>query len=94
MKRTVNVEVKPTPREIVDEIWKFDATEQADLILAMAQKYKNETGKFCLQLEYVKDELEEKLTSEEILDSLCFFTQVAEYIKDAKEKKLNEERRY
>ncbi len=87
MERTVNVEVKPTPREIADEIWKFDAIEQADLILALAQKYKNETGKFCLQLEYVKDELAERLTSEEILDALCFFTQVTEYVKEAKEKR-------
>ncbi len=93
MKRKVDVEIKPTPREVADEIWKFDAIEQADLILAMAQKYKNETGKFCLQLEYVKDEMAEKLISEEILDALCFFTQVTEYIKDAKEKK-DEERRH
>ena len=37
--RTTTVDIKPTPREIANEIWEMSSGEQADLILALSHIY-------------------------------------------------------
>lgn len=67
IQREVLVHVALTPREIECEIWNMDSTGQVDLLLAMSQRYKNECGNVCMQLQAVSDDLralnDEKKTS-------------------------------
>lgn len=83
MTREIQVNISPTPREIEKEIWNLDATQQADLILAIAQRYKNESGKVCFQLESVKDEVQELLTTEERRWARVAFSQILAYLQGA-----------
>lgn len=83
MTREIRINISLTPREIEKGIWDLDATQQADLVLAIAQRYKNEGGKVCFQLENMKDEVQELLTREEIRWARVAFGQIFEYLKGA-----------
>lgn len=80
--RTINVDVKPTSREIADEIWDMVHTEQADLILALSQKYDNNTAIFLLQLSYANDVLNQELNSSEKTKIIHMFESILEYLKE------------
>ena len=83
MIKEIQVNISLTPREIEQEIWALDAIQQADLILAIAQRYKNESGKVCFQLESVKDEVQELLTKDERRCARVAFQQILEYLQGA-----------
>lgn len=57
MKKNVDIEIKLAPIEVAKCIFDMDAEEQAELlrILAHPRNY----GKFCLQLQFVRDEIKE-----------------------------------
>lgn len=63
--REMLITVSPTPREIECEIWNMDSTEQADLILAMSQRYEIECGNVCVQSQAISDDLKKLLNREE-----------------------------
>ena len=78
IERTVKITL--TPREAAEEIWNFNPVEQADLILAMTQKfYKNDGLK---RLHDLKEGLKE-LNADERQDAIMFFKGIIETLKDA-----------
>lgn len=81
VKREATVNVKLTPREIENEIWEMDSTEQVDLILAMAQRYKRDCGNICMQLQYIEDDFHELLTKEEQKVAIRVFESILDYLK-------------
>lgn len=82
-KETINISL--TPREIESEIWNMDSEEQADLILAMAQRYKNNTGLVIMQIANVEDDFEKLLNNDEKEDAIRLFETILEYLKGGKE---------
>ena len=78
--RELNITINPTPREIEKEIWGFDSVEQSDLILAMAQRFKNERFKVLMQLEYFTDSLKSELTKEEYNNVVDLFETIVNYL--------------
>ena len=79
--RELSITMNPTPREIEEEIWSFDSIEQSDLILAMAQRFKNERYKVLMQLEYLTDDLKSELTKEEYNNVIDLFETIVDYFK-------------
>lgn len=79
--RELSITINPTPREIEKEIWGFDSIEQSDLILAMAQRFKNERCKVLMQLEYLTDDLKSELTKEEYNNTIYLFETILDYFK-------------
>ena len=82
--REIKASIQPTSREIENEIWEMDTTKQTDLILAMGQRYKRQCADVCMQLEYLKDEVNELLTEKEKMDVIQLFEQIVDYIKNDK----------
>lgn len=78
--RELSITMNPTPREIEEEIWGFDSIEQSDLILAMAQRFKNERYKVLMQLEYLTDDLKSELTKEEYNNAIDLFKTIVDYL--------------
>ncbi len=62
IRRTFNETIYLNPREIESELWEMDTIEQLDFLLAMIQRFNNENGNVCMQLEYLKDKKDEVLT--------------------------------
>ncbi len=83
MIREIHIDITPTPRELETAIWDLDATQQADLILAIAQRHKNEPGRVCFQLECMKDEVKKLLTKEEKQQVRYAFEQILSYLQNA-----------
>ncbi len=86
MTRTETFEITPTSREIENEIWGFDSVQQVDLILAMAQRYKNDQYHVLMQLTNIADDFKEKLTDEERKYALRLFEDVIAYLKGGRER--------
>ena len=85
IQRTETVNIKPTSREIEQEIWNMDSTEQVDLLLAMSQRYKKETGNVLFQVYVVSEDLKEILDAEERRDVIRLFEQIVVYLKEDEE---------
>jgi len=83
MTREIQINITPTPRELEKAIWDLDATQQADLILAIAQRYKKENGLVCLQLANMEDEMKVLLTTEEKWQARHVFELILKHIQSA-----------
>ena len=79
IQRELLVHVTPTPREIEREIWNMDSTGQVELLLAMSQRYKNECGNVCMQLQAVSDDLMGLLNDEEKANVRQLIRQLLDY---------------
>lgn len=82
MKRSVDVDFHITPRELEEELWNMDSVEQTDLLLAMSQRFRNESYKVLMQMQNVHDEFVAGLNDEERRDVVRFFEQILEYLKE------------
>lgn len=79
--RETKVSVTPTPREIEYEIWSMNTVMQIDLILAMVQRYRNQIGDVCMQLEYLSEDLPKLLSAEEKRAAVQLFENILKYLK-------------
>ena len=83
--RTTTIDVRLTPREVESEIWEMYSPQQADLILAMTQRYKNQTGDVLYQLKSISDEVLDLLSKEERSDAIHLFEEIVDYLKGTEE---------
>ena len=81
IQRTEVINVELTPREIELEIWNMDSGQQADLLLAMSQRYKSDEYHFLMQLLYIKDDFNSLLSTKEKENVIKMFEDILEYIK-------------
>ena len=81
--RTTTVDIKPTPREIANEIWEMSSGEQADLILALSHIYDKKTPNVLMQISYINDVINEELTWEEKTKIIHLFESIVEYFKES-----------
>lgn len=77
---TENIEI--APRELESELWNMNATEQADFLLALSQRYKNEFSNVVMQYEYLKDEVHSKLSKEERANVVSMLKTLVEYLEE------------
>ena len=71
----INVSITPTPREIEETIWKMKPTEQADLILAIGQRFSNQRRTTVAMLNLLSDALM-KLDGDERTNALMVFKSI------------------
>lgn len=90
MIRTETFEITLTSREIENEIWGLDSVQQVDLILAMAQRYKNDQHHVLMQLTNIADDFKEMLTDEERRYALRLLEDIITYLKVTSESMLAE----
>ena len=81
--RTTTLDIKPTSREIANEIWNMNCDEQADLILALSQIYDKKTSDVLMQISYINDAFNEELTWEEKTKIIYLFESIVEYFKES-----------
>lgn len=79
--RTITVKITLTPREIAEEIWNFNPVEQADLILALTQKFYDKENHGLKRLYDLKEGLKE-LNEDKRRDAIMFLKGVRETLKD------------
>jgi hypothetical protein len=82
IERTVTAKITLTPREIAEENWNFNPVEQADLILALTQKFYDKETHGLKRLHDLKEGLKE-LNEDERCDAIMFLKGVVETLKDA-----------
>ena len=80
--RTVNVSITLNPREIEAEIWKMNSVEQADLILAMTQRFYERKNTGIARLNSLKDGFGQ-LNGDERRDAIMFFKGIVDTLKEA-----------
>lgn len=80
--RTVNVSVTPSPRELEDELWKMNRTEQADVVLAMVQRVNGRALTVYDRVEKFADAFKE-LSREERRDAIMLFKHILEVMQNA-----------
>lgn len=78
---TENIEI--TPRELENELWNMNATEQTDFLLALSQRYENEHFNVVMQYEYIKDTMRSILTEEDRRDVVNMLKTLVEYLEEA-----------
>ena len=82
VQRTEVVNVELTPIEIESEIWNMDSEQQADLLLAMSQRYKSdERHGFQIQLLNIRGEMDSWFNNEEKENVIKMFEDILDYIK-------------
>lgn len=77
---TENIEI--APRELESELWNMNATEQADFLLALSQRYKNEFSSVVMQYEYLKDEVHSELSKKERANVVSMLKTLVEYLEE------------
>lgn len=77
---TENIEI--TPRELENELWNMDATEQTDFLLALSQRFNNDQYNVTMQYEYLKDEAHSELTKEERTNVVNMLKTLVEYLEE------------
>lgn len=82
IKKTITAKITLTPREAAEEIWNFSPIEQADLILALTQKFYDKESHGLKRLHDLKEGLKE-LNEDERRDAIMFLKGVLETLKDA-----------
>ena len=60
--RQVEVNIRLTAREIENEIWEMDSTNQAQLLSYMAHRLADEFPSVVLQMQAVKDDIDDLFT--------------------------------
>lgn len=54
---TTEVEYVPTPVELADELWEWDAEQQAEFLYSLLVEHGRENAAMIYQIDYVADEL-------------------------------------
>lgn len=81
IQRTFTEDIKPTPRELERELCEnMDETEQADFLLALSQRYKNEFSNVVMQYEYIKDQMHFVLNKNELANVINMLKTLIEYL--------------
>ena len=81
VQRTEVINVELTPNEIESEIWNMDSEQQADLLLAMSQRYKSDEYHFLMQLLNIRGEIDSWFNNKEKENVIKMFEDILDYIK-------------
>lgn len=65
MKRSISVEINPTPRELEEALWNMDSAEQIWFLRCIADRYKSNRYRVLMQMQAIEDDLD-SLTEERI----------------------------
>ena len=80
--RNVNISITLNPREIEAEIWKMSSVEQADLILAMTQRFHERKNTVSARLNNLMDGFGQ-LNGDERREAITFFQGIVDTLKEA-----------
>ena len=83
IQRTETFNIELTPRELEQELWCMDSLEQAELLLAMVQRYNKQTSDVLYQLDAVTRDFCNKLNDDERRDAIMLFGEIVDYLKEA-----------
>ena len=83
MTRKVTVSVKPTPRELEEELWEMNSLEQADFLLAMVQRFNGQTAEVLEQIYCMGMDSDNALNDDEKKETIGFIEIILEYLKGA-----------
>ena len=57
MKRSISVEINPTPSELEEALWNMDSEEQIEVLKCMVDRYKNNHYRVLMQMQAIQDDL-------------------------------------
>lgn len=82
IERNFTEKIEIAPRELESELWNMNATEQADFLLALLQRFNNEQHNVTMQYEYLKDEVHSNLTKGEQAHVVDMLKTLVEYLEE------------
>ena len=83
MTREVTVNMKPTPRELEEELWEMNSLEQSDFLLAMVQRFNGQTADVLQQIYCIGMDSNNDLNDDEKKETIGFIEIILEYLKGA-----------
>ena len=72
--------MKLTPRELEEELWEMNSLEQSDFLLAMVQRFNNQTANVLEQIYCIGIDSNHDLNDDEKRDTIRFFEEILNYL--------------
>lgn len=72
MKRSISVEINPTPSELEESLWNMDSEEQIQFLKCLVDRYKSNHYRVLMQMQAIQDDLDsiDKTERKEIIGVL------------------------
>lgn len=73
MKRSISVEINPTPSELEEALWNMDSEEQIQFLKHLSYRYKSTRYLVLMQMQAIQDDLDsliDKTERKEIIEVL------------------------
>ena len=72
MKRSISVEINPTPSELEEALWNMDSEEQIQFLKYLVDRYKSNRFRVLMQMQAIEDDLDsiDKTERNEIIGML------------------------
>lgn len=72
MKRSISVEINPTPSELEEALWYMDSEEQIQFLKCLVDRYKSNHYRVLMQMQAIEDDLDsiDKTERKEIIEVL------------------------
>lgn len=72
MKRSISVEINPTPSELEEALWDMDSEEQIQFLKCLVDRYKSNHYRVLMQMQAIQDDLDsmDKTERKEIIGVL------------------------
>ena len=58
MKRSISVEINPTPSELEEALWNMDSEEQIQFLKYLVDRYKSNRFRVLMEMEAIEDDLD------------------------------------
>lgn len=58
MKRSISVEIEPTPSELEEALWNMDSGEQIQFLNCLVDRYKSNRYRVLMQMQAIDDDLD------------------------------------
>lgn len=72
MKRSISVEINPTPSELEEALWNMDSEEQIQFLKCLVDRYKSNHYRVLMQMQAIENDLDsiDKTERKEIIGVL------------------------
>lgn len=72
MKRSISVEINPTPSELEEALWDMDSEEQIQFLKCLVDRYNSNHYRVLMQMQAIQDDLDsiDKTERKEIIEVL------------------------
>lgn len=81
MKRSISVEINPTPSELEEALWNMDSEEQIRFLRCIVDRYKSNRYRVLMQMQAIQDDLDSLIDKTERKEIIGVLEQFLLYAK-------------